>query len=115
MKIRRSGIRGADLRLCLAVAACFVLFVATPTTTDSNTCGASTGTVVVKNQSLTSVTVSFSGPQSISVTVDSEATASVTLKVGQYGWTAVAPQGAGSTAGSVAVKKGEAVTITISF
>src|SRR4030042_1129740 len=85
MKPYLSRIRGADARLFLAVAACVVLFVATPTTTDSSICGTSKGTVVVNNQSEVPVRVAFSGPESISVTVDGEASSSVSLKAGQYG------------------------------
>ncbi len=115
MKRFLTGIRAADLRLGLAVAACLVLFVATPTTSDSSTCGASKGTVVVNNQSSVPVRVGFSGPESITVTVDSEASSSVSLKAGQYAWTATASQGAGSMAGSVTVTKNKSSTVIISL
>ncbi len=110
-----SGIRSADLRLCLAVAACIVLFVATPTTTESSPCGTSKGTVVINNQSEIPARVAFSGPESISLTVDGEASTSVSLKAGQYGWTAIAVQQGGSTAGSVTVTKNKSVTIIINL
>ena len=112
-----SGIRGADLRLCLAVAACIVLFVATPTTPseDDGCFPASKGTVVVTNRSMSVIQVAFSGPQSHSVTVDVEESASAELKTGQYAWKATAVQNAGSTAGSVTVEKNKTVTITITL
>ncbi len=115
MKRFLTGIRAADIRLGLAVAACLVLFVATPTTSDSSTCGASKGTVVVNNQSEIPARVDFSGPESVSITVDGESSSSVSLKAGQYGWTAIAVQQGGSTAGSVTVKKNATSTITINL
>ncbi len=111
--------RIADLRLLVAVAACVVLFVATPTTpTDSSGCGGDTGTIAITNQSDWAVTVSVSGPQSKSTVVEDQGTGAIQCKVGYYAWKAVAGFSGGvhhAISGNVTVKKNAAAPIVVVF
>jgi hypothetical protein len=117
-RILRSA-RSADLRLLLAVAACVVLFVATPTTpTDSSGCTGKTGQVTFQNTSDWVVRVNVSGPESRSMMIDDQSSGTITLKVGYYAWKAQATFSGGvveASAGNVTIEKDKAVGVTLAF
>jgi len=119
MKRLLSAVRPADFRLLLAVAACVVLFMATPTTpTDSGNCKGDTGQVTFQNTSDWVVRVNVTGPESKSMMIDPEASGTFTLKVGYYAWKAQASFSGGvvyASAGNVTVKKGATTGVTLAF
>jgi uncharacterized membrane protein len=111
--------RSADLRLLVAVTACVVLFVATPTTpTESSGCGGDYGNATFQNTSDWVVRVNVSGPESKSMMIDPEGSGTFTLKVGYYAWKAQASFSGGvvyASAGNVTVKKGATTGVTLTF
>ncbi len=119
MKRILRSVRAADLRILLAVAACVVLFVATPTTpTDSSGCGGDTGTVTFQNTSDWVVRVNVSGPQSKSMSINDQSSGTFTLKVGYYAWKAQASFSGGvveATAGNVTISKNKPAGVTLAF
>lgn len=117
-QILRSG-RASDLRLLLAVTACIVLFVATPTTpTDSSGCKGDYGKATFQNTSDWVVRVNVSGPQSQSMMIDPEGSGTFSLKAGYYAWKAQASFSGGvvyASAGNITVKKDQTTGVTLVF
>ncbi len=119
MKRILRSVRAADFRLLLAIAACVVLFVATPTTpTESSKCKGDTGQATFQNTSDWSVRVNVSGPESKSLMIDPEGSGTFTLKVGYYAWKAQAAFSGGvvyASAGNITVKKNEPAGVVLTF
>ncbi len=87
MKRFLPAIRGADLRLLAAVAACVALFVGTPTSDDSG-CSTSVGALNVANNGARAFIFSVAGPETQTIQVAANTVVRLALKQGRYAWTA---------------------------
>ena len=74
-----------ELKLLLAVGLCVVLFVASPTSpTDDSTCGGDHGKLAFTNNSDQFISISVSGPRSLSLSLNPDQTGTTETKVGTY-------------------------------
>jgi hypothetical protein len=104
---------GSNIRLLLAAALCAAVLVAS---SDSGACS-DYGKIRVTNHSDFIANVSFSGPESTSCTLAGQASTTLAVKVGTYGWTAIPTGIVGGQAdsGSCIVKKDTTTTVDINF
>jgi hypothetical protein len=104
---------GSNIRLLLAAALCGAVLIAS---SDSGTCN-DYGKISVTNHSDYNINVSFSGPESTSATLAGQASTTLAVKVGTYGWTAIPTGIVGGQAdsGSCVVKKDVTTTVDINF
>jgi hypothetical protein len=116
MKRFLPAIRGADLRLLAAVAACIALFVGTPTSDDSG-CSTVVGALNVANNGDRAFIFSVAGLETQTIQVAANTVVRLALKQGRYAWTArtLEAEDFSFNSGRVAIKSDREASVSLSF